>query len=235
MPKVTAIVLAGGKGSRMQSETPKQYLPLLGKPVLFYSLSAFEKSKVDEIILVTASGEEAYCRKEIVEHYGLRKVRKIVAGGAERYHSVYQGLLHAEHPDYVLIHDGARPLVSAELINKAMDKVQQCKACVAGMPAKDTIQITDGTGCITTTPERSQTWIAQTPQCFAYELVLSSYHKAIEAKDTSITDDAMVVMKYGNVKVSMLEGSYENIKITTPEDLMLAECLLTKKQGLERT
>lgn len=226
--KVTAIVLAAGKGSRMNSSTPKQYLSLLGKPVLFYSLQAFEKSKVDEIILVTGSGEQEYCKKEIVEKYQLHKVMHIVEGGRERYHSVYHGLLAAEGADYVMIHDGARPLVSTEVINFAMEVVTAKGACVVGMPVKDTIQYVDETGTICATPDRSRIWIAQTPQCFSYEVALSSYNKVISAEDTSVTDDAMVVQRYGNVQSVMLEGGYENIKVTTPEDILIAECFLKK-------
>ena len=229
MPKVTAIVLAGGKGSRMHSETPKQYLPLLGKPVLFYSLSAFEQSEADEIILVTAAGEEAYCQKEIVEKYGIGKVTKIVSGGAERYHSVHRGLLAAKGADFVLIHDGARPLISASVINASINKVKETGACVVGMPVKDTIQLVNEDGRITETPVRSMIWIAQTPQCFDYEIAVSSYNNAVAAGDNTITDDAMVVRKYAGADVYMLEGGYENIKITTPEDISVAEGFLGKR------
>lgn len=232
-PKVTAIVLAGGKGSRMHSETPKQYLPLLGKPVLFYSLSAFEQSVADEIILVTAAGEEKYCQKEIIEKYGITKVTRIVAGGTERYHSVHQGLLAAENADYVLIHDGARPLISVPVINASINKVKETGACVVGMPAKDTIQLVDLEGRIAQTPVRSLTWIAQTPQCFLYETALSSYNNAIAAGDNTITDDAMVIRKYSDVAVYMMEGGYENIKITTPEDISVAEGILRKREAKE--
>lgn len=230
-PKVTAIVLAGGKGSRMHSETPKQYLPLLGKPVLFYSLSAFEQSAVDEIILVTAAGEEDYCKKEIVDKYGIKKVTAVVAGGKERYHSVHRGLLKAQGAEYVLIHDGARPLISVSVINASINKVKETGACVVGVPVKDTIQLADESGKITDTPVRKLTWSAQTPQCFLYDTAVSSYNKAIASGDTSITDDAMVVRKYAGADVFLMEGEYENIKITTPEDIMIAEGFL-KKQGV---
>ena len=223
---VTAIVLAAGKGSRMNSEIPKQYLTLHGKPVLFYSLQAFEESNVDSIILVTGSGEQEYCKKEIVDYYGITKVIHIVEGGAERYQSVYRGLLAASEASYVLIHDGARPLISFSVINKAIEKVKENGACVVGMPVKDTIQMVDEEGNITSTPLRSRTWQAQTPQCFSYELAYSSYRAAVSSGDNSITDDAMVVQRYGNAKISMLEGGYENMKVTTPEDIAIAECLL---------
>lgn len=224
--KVTAIVLAAGKGSRMNSDIPKQYLTLLGKPVLFYSLQAFAESDVDEIILVTGSGEEEYCQKEIVEKYHIKKVMNIVEGGKERYHSVWRGLRATEETGYVLIHDGARPLISKEVINTAISEVKEKDACVVGMPVKDTIQLVNEDRKISSTPDRNRTWIAQTPQCFSYELVLSSYNKAIAAEDRTVTDDAMVVQRYGNVSASMIEGDYRNIKVTTPEDIVVAECFL---------
>ena len=227
--KVTAIVLAAGKGSRMNSDIPKQYLTLLGKPVLFYSLQAFEESDVDEIILVTGSGEREYCKKEIIEKYHIKKVRHIVEGGAERYHSVYHGLLATEEADYVLIHDGARPLISPAVIKEAIKTVKKTNACVVGMPVKDTIQLVDEQGIISSTPDRRKTWIAQTPQCFLYPLALSSYKEAIEKGDNTITDDAMVVQRYGKAEVVMLEGGYENIKVTTPEDIVVAESFLKMK------
>lgn len=224
--KVTAIVLAAGKGSRMNSDIPKQYLSLLGKPVLFYSLQAFEESNVDEVILVTGSGEQDYCKKEIIEKHHLKKVVHMVEGGAERYHSVHHGLLAAEGASYVLIHDGARPLVTPEVINRAIKTVSETGGCVVGMPVKDTIQLVDESGRIISTPDRRSTWMAQTPQCFAYELALSSYNNAIACGDSTITDDAMVVRRYGNAGVVMMEGGYENIKVTTPEDIAVAECFL---------
>ena len=231
--KVTAIVLAAGKGSRMNSDIPKQYLTLLGKPVLFYSLQAFEESKVDEIVLVTGSGEEEFCRKEIVEKYHIKKVKHIVEGGKERYHSVYQGLLASNGADYVLIHDGARPLVSTEVINQAIACVTEVGPCVVGMPVKDTIQLVDENSVIHSTPDRRLTWIAQTPQCFPYELALSSYNKVIEKEENTVTDDAMVVQRYGNAKIVMLKGGYENIKVTTPEDVPMAECFLKLRKNRE--
>ena len=229
--KVTAIVLAAGKGSRMNSDIPKQYLTLLGKPVLFYSLQAFEASNVDNIVLVVGSGEQEYCKKEIIEKYHFNKVTHIVEGGAERYHSVFCGLQKMDSAAYVLIHDGARPLISAAVINEALKRVAETGACVVGMPVKDTIQLVDEEKRIVSTPVRRRTWMAQTPQCFSYELIKSSYKKAIESEDALITDDAMVAQKYGGAEIVMLEGGYENIKITTPEDIIVAECFLKRREG----
>ena len=230
--KIVAIILAAGKGSRMQSEMPKQYLPLLGKPVLFYSLQAFEQSMADEIVLVVGNQEQEYCQKEIVEKYGFQKVKHIVEGGIQRYDSVYQGLLVSKDADYVLIHDGARPLITTDIINCAICEVKQKGACVVGMPVKDTIQLVTQEQIIESTPIRERTWLAQTPQCFSYDIAFLAYCKAIEQKDNSITDDAMVIMRYSNKKVSMIEGSYENMKVTTPEDILIAELFLKVRREI---
>ena len=225
------IVLAGGKGSRMQSDVPKQYMELLGKPLLYYALKAFEDSDAEQVVLVTAEGDEEYCRKELVERFGFTKVVAIVAGGAERYASVWNGLkcLKEQEPDYVLIHDGARPLVTAELINRMITETEQYEACVAGMPVKDTIQMTDESGTITLTPKRDSLWTAQTPQSFAFTLAYDAYEQLMQESEINVTDDAMVVGLYHDIPIQMVRGSYTNIKVTTPEDLVLAEAFLKKR------
>lgn len=226
------IVLAGGKGSRMQSDVPKQYMELLGKPLLYYSLKAFEDSDVEQVVLVTTEGDEEYCRKELVERFGFEKVVAIVAGGAERYESVWNGLkcLKVQEPDYVLIHDGARPLVTTELINRLITETEQYEACVAGMPVKDTIQMTDERGVITLTPKRNSLWTAQTPQSFGFSLAYDAYEQLMGESEINVTDDAMVVGLYHDIPIQMVRGSYTNIKVTTPEDLVLAEAFLRKRQ-----
>ena len=225
------IVLAGGKGSRMQSDVPKQYMELLGRPLLYYALKAFEDSDAEQVVLVTAEGDEEYCRKELVERFGFTKVVAIVAGGAERYASVWNGLkcLKEQEPDYVLIHDGARPMVTAELINRMITETEQYEACVAGMPVKDTIQMTDESGTITLTPKRDSLWTAQTPQSFAFSLAYDAYEQLMEEEEINVTDDAMVVGLYHDIPIQMVRGSYTNIKVTTPEDLVLAETFLRKR------
>jgi 2-C-methyl-D-erythritol 4-phosphate cytidylyltransferase len=229
------IVLAGGKGTRMQSDIPKQYLELDGKPLLYYSLRAFEDSDVAWVVLVTAEGEEEYCRKELVERYGFSKVVAITAGGAERYASVWNGLSCLQNAadrfptDQVLIHDGARPLVTAELVNRLVRETEQFGACVAGMPVKDTIQMTNEQGVITLTPKRESLWMAQTPQAFEFSMVYDAYRRLMEESEIQVTDDAMVVGLYHDVEIQMIRGSYTNIKVTTPEDLVLAEAFLRKR------
>lgn len=226
MEKYTAIVLAAGVGKRMNSKIQKQYMLLGGKPVLFYALDAFEKSRVDEIILVVGKGEIEYCRKEIVEKYKFHKVTKIVEGGKERYHSVYEGLKAMDTADYVLIHDGARPFLDQQILTRTMEAVKQYQACVVGMPVKDTIKITTEDGFSKETPERKHVWMIQTPQCFSYPLIFDAYQKMLQNEDATITDDAMVLEKVKGLPVKMVEGSYRNIKITTPEDLLVAEAYL---------
>ena len=224
--KFTAIVLAAGSGKRMNSKVHKQYLTVAGKPVLYYALRAFEQSEVSEIVLVTGAGEEAYCRKEIIEKYGLKKVAAVVPGGRERYHSVYEGLCAARGADYVLIHDGARPMVDEDIIRRSMEAVKRYGACAAGMPVKDTIKLSDEEGFAEQTPERSRLWQIQTPQSFSYPLILGAYQKMLCNEDDAITDDAMVVERITERKVKLIEGSYRNIKITTPDDLVVAEAYL---------
>lgn len=224
--KYTAIVLAGGSGKRMNTDVHKQYLLLEGKPVLYYSLKAFEDSSIDDIVLVVGAGEIPYCQENIVNRYGLKKVSAIVEGGKERYHSVYEGLKAAEGTDYVLIHDGARPFVDTGMIEHVMEEVKKYEACVVGMPVKDTIKIADRDTFAVDTPDRKYVWMVQTPQAFSYPLIYRAYTDMLQQEDESITDDAMVLERMTNRKVKLLEGSYRNIKITTPEDLLIAEAYL---------
>ena len=233
--KFAAIVLSAGSGKRMGSDIPKQYLPINKKPLIYYSLKAFEESEVGEIVLVTGKEDVEYCRTQIVERYDLKKVTAIVPGGKERYDSVYEGLKAISFADYVLIHDGARPMLTEEIIKRSMDTVMVEKACVVGMPVKDTIKVVDKDAFSKTTPDRSTLWQVQTPQTFSYSLILDAYTKLEEhlAKNDdslpTITDDAMVAEYFLNQKIKMVAGSYENIKVTTPEDLRIAELFLNKK------
>ena len=231
MGKTVAIVLAAGRGKRMQSDVAKQYLLVRNKPVLYYSLKAFQDSLVDEIILVTAESEIAYCKEEIVEKYAFSKVSQIVAGGKERYHSVHNGLKACEDADIVLIHDGARPFVDDAIIARNINMVKEYGACVTGMPVKDTIKIADVEGYVQETPRRDLIWAIQTPQTFRYDLIRNAYdtflnNEEANCKSYNVTDDAMVAELFGGLKVKLVEGSYNNVKITTPEDMVLAEAIL---------
>ena len=224
--KCTAIVLAAGQGKRMGTKVQKQYLEIQGKPILYYSLRAFEESSViDEIILVVGKGQKDYCNKEIVDKYGFQKVRAIVEGGAERYHSVWNGLQKVED-GYVFIHDGARPFVNEEILHRVFEAVQEHRACVVGMPVKDTIKVSDEKGFVVGTPDRNSLWLIQTPQVFEVSLVKKAYSRLMEMDTIKVTDDAMVVEQMLGEKVKLVEGSYQNIKITTPEDLLIASVLV---------
>lgn len=237
--KYTAVILAAGQGKRMGSSIHKQYLLLHGKPILYYSLKAFEESPVDEMILVTGKGEEEFCQKEIIDKYHLKKIRRIVEGGAERYDSVYHGLCAIDKTDYVLIHDGARPFVDNEIILRSMEAAKAYQACVVGMPVKDTIKVIDEKEFAKETPDRETLWMIQTPQAFSYPLIYESYKtlhnsltetkQSISSEEIKVTDDAMVVELFSDVSVKLVRGSYQNIKITTPEDLRVAEALSEKK------
>lgn len=224
--KYAAIVLAAGSGKRMNSQVHKQYLIIQDRPVLYYSLKEFEDSAVDEIVLVVGKGEEEFCRREIVDKYGISKVKAIVEGGKERYHSVFEGLKQTSDADYVLIHDGARPFVNQDIIRRCMQEVQKYQACVVGMPVKDTIKIADEEGYAKQTPDRKNVWMIQTPQTFSYALIYEAYEEMLKTEDTAITDDAMVLERIKGKKSKLIEGSYRNIKITTPEDLLIANVYL---------
>lgn len=230
--RTAAVVLAAGSGRRMGSRTKKQYMLMKEKPIIYYSLRAFQNSFVDEIVLVVSPGDTDYCRSEIVEKYGFDKVCSIVEGGKERYHSVAIGLSSISSCDYVFIHDGARPMLTEEILERAFDCVCTYDACVVGMPVKDTIKIADYEGNIASTPKRNLVWMVQTPQVFSFPLIREAYRSLLEKEQKLlkdgivVTDDAMVVETLTGHPVKLVEGSYENIKITTPEDLVIAENFL---------
>ena len=237
MFQTAAIVLAAGQGKRMQSAVAKQFLLLNNEPVVCHSLRAFEKSNVETIILVTGADEIEYCREEIVNKYGFKKVSAIVAGGKERYHSVYEGLCALSGvlagDGIVLIHDGARPMITQEIIARTIEEAKAHGACVAAMPVKDTIKVADANGFAAATLDRSTLWQIQTPQTFHYDLVWGAYKKLLsdESYQKGITDDAMVVESMCGGSVKLIEGSYENIKVTTPEDMIVAESFLKRRMA----
>ena len=234
--KTTAIVLAAGSGSRMNSDIKKQYIEICGKPLLLYSLEVFEKSFADEIILVLPKDDIREVSEQIIKPSGITKIKAIVAGGATRYHSVRLGLEAAsKDTDIVFIHDGARPFIDEEILGRALESAKEYGACVVGMPAKDTIKIADENGFSEKTPDRDRTWIIQTPQVFLYPEILELYEELAEKEQeildrgVNITDDAMVMETFGKRPVKLVCGSYDNFKITTPGDLILAESLVSQK------
>lgn len=241
--RCTAIILAAGSGSRMKSAVAKQFMLLDGRPLIWYALHAVEVSDIiDDCILVTGAEDIDYVKIEIVEKFGFTKVDKIVAGGAERYLSVGNALDVVANGEqkvlnrdgFVFIHDGARPFLTEEILRNTYEAVQQFHACVAAMPVKDTVKIADGEGFAVSTPERKLVWAVQTPQVFDTALIVEAYAKLREQqeelnrKGILVTDDASVVELFTDQKVKLVEGSYENIKVTTPEDIRIAEALLWK-------
>ena len=225
MNKFTAIVLAAGSGKRMEQEIPKQYMKLGDAPLMVHCLRTFQESKVTQIVLVVAPGDVEKCRKEIIERYHIDKCVAIVEGGEERYDSVYAGL-KVINDGYVLIHDCARAFVTIDIIHRCMSAVALYESCVVGMPTKDTVKITDDHRKVLDTPDRSKVWIVQTPQCFEYNLIRGAYDKIIDSANTNITDDAMIVEQATDHDVHMIQGSYTNIKVTTPEDIAFGEAIL---------
>lgn len=234
-----AIVLAGGSGSRMKSDIAKQFLMLKDKELLYYSLKTFQDNEnITEIILVSRPEDVDYCKTNIVDKYDLTKVKRICTGGKERYNSVYNGLCLVEEissdveHEVVLIHDGARPFVSQDMINKSVELVSTYRsACTVGMPVKDTIKVAfEFSGEIfgKETPDRNTLYQIQTPQTFRFALIKMAYERMLQDKNHNITDDTMIVEQYAGMGCVIIEGSYENIKITTPEDLGFAEKIVEK-------
>lgn len=228
--KCVAVVVAAGQGSRMHSEIRKTYLKLGEYPLLYYSLKCLEESRfVDHVILVVSQDMLSYTAEHIVEKYAFHKVSAIVAGGKERYDSVYAGLCACPDCTYVMIHDGARPFLTEEIIINGLESVKETGAAVTAVPVKDTIKLGDTHGFVAGTPERNRLWAVQTPQIFRYSLIRKAYDCLQGKEKTNVTDDAMVVEQETGVKVKFSRGSYENIKITTPEDLDVADVFLRKR------
>ncbi|WP_173473195.1 2-C-methyl-D-erythritol 4-phosphate cytidylyltransferase [Eubacterium ruminantium] len=224
---VSVIVLAAGSGSRMKSSKAKQFMEIGGKPLIYHALKVFEASIVDEIILVTRQQDINFMREEVVKKYSFNKVKKIVAGGKERYDSVENGIKACDkRNNIIMIHDGARPFVTNAMILSSISEVKRCKACTVAVPVKDTIKVVDEEGYGIDTPDRSTLYQIQTPQTFDRKIITEAYSRMRSDKNRNITDDTMLVERYLDQKVKVVEGSYNNIKITTPEDIALAEAIL---------
>lgn len=231
--KCTAIVLAAGQGKRMGGEVPKQFLEIKGKPLLYYSLNCFQRSDyIDDILLVVEADQISYCIRNIVEKFAFSKVTKVIAGGEQRYDSVYEGLKACDGAKYVFIHDGARPFVTEEILQRGYYAVKKYGTGIAGVLSKDTVKIVDAQKNVIETPIRERIWSVQTPQIFEYGLIRCAYDRLQLYDKTGITDDAMVVEEMGDHAVHMFPGDYMNIKITTPDDLQIAEQFL---RSLEET
>lgn len=234
MKKAKAIVLAAGQGKRMGSAVPKQFLELDGKPLLYYSLDCFEQSDlISEIILVTGNDAIPFCWR-IVEKYGFQKVKYVVPGGKERYDSVYEGLKACGDCEIVYIHDGARPFPDQKMLQRAMEAASEYGACVAAVPAKDTMKLGNAQGLVEKTLDRSTLWNVQTPQVFRYDLICEAHREIRKGSMEGVTDDSMIVETLGLCPVKLVMGSYDNIKVTTPEDLVIAENILKRHKETAR-
>lgn len=223
---ISAIILAGGKGKRMGAPVSKQFIEIKGKPIIYYTIKKFsENKKIDNIVVVLSKDEVGYFKENILEKYNL-KVDNIVIGGTERQDSVYNGLKSLEdtNTDIVLIHDGARPFISDRIIDDGIKFAQVYGACAPGVMPKDTIKIKNESNFSVSTPERGSLVAIQTPQVFKFNEILECYEK-IKINNIVVTDDTMVAEKFG-YSVYLYDGEYTNIKVTTPEDLILGEKLI---------
>lgn len=221
----TAVIVAAGKGTRMGAQVSKQFLPLCGKEILAHTVEVFERSEtVRDIVLVTGTDSLTDVR-DMAREYGWEKIYAIVAGGAERQDSVQNGL-RALPPDteIVLIHDGVRPFVTEEILRRSAETAAEMGACVAGVPAKDTIKVCDAAQTVLATPERSTLWLIQTPQTFRRDVIERAYETARQDGFWG-TDDASVA-EHGGYAVRVILGSYRNVKLTTPEDLLIGAAFL---------
>ncbi len=224
-----AIIVAAGQGKRMGGETRKQFLTLEGKEILAHTVERFEQfSKIKEIVLVTGEDDIA-CVQAMIRNYGWKKISAVVCGGKERHDSVKCGLKALSlSTEIVLIHDGVRPFITEDMINRSIDAAQNFDGCVLGVPAKDTIKICDKDGMVLETPDRSMVWHIQTPQTFSKDLIEKAYEKA-EKEGFFGTDDASVAEYYG-AKIKVIQGGYQNIKITTKEDILMGACFLEEER-----
>lgn len=244
--RCTAVVLAAGSGRRMHSDTAKQFMMLLGKPLIWYSLQTVEQSEIiDDCILVTGESDIPYVKESIVQKYGFHKVTDVIAGGDERYASVGNAMRYIaedrlpipNEDGYIFIHDGARPFLTEEILRNIYEAVQEYGACVAAVPSKDTVKIADKQGFAVSTPDRRLVWNIQTPQVFETRLITTAYAKLerelprLNEQGVTVTDDASVVELFTNHRVKLAMGAYENIKITTPEDIGTAEGFLRKHKS----
>jgi 2-C-methyl-D-erythritol 4-phosphate cytidylyltransferase len=243
MSHCTVILLAGGSGKRMCADRPKQFLEIAGRPLIWYSLDAIQKSEIaDECILVAAAGDIAYMKEHILRAGNFTKVRAIAEGGRERFESVLNGVLLFEKlHDYnkeperiVMVHDGARPYLIESMLERCFEGAVKYSACVAAVPSKDTVTIADEDGFEAQTPNRKYVWNVQTPQAFKADVLCTAFHKMADELNEAespdklswITDDASVVKYYNDTKICIVRGDYKNIKVTTQDDLPVMEKFL---------
>lgn len=229
--KVVALIPAAGMGKRMGKEGKKQFLLLGNMPVLAHTLKVFEGiDEVNEIIVIAPAGEEGFCLNEIVEKYRIHKVTKVVPGGKERQDSIYNGLrVVSNETACLIIHDGVRPFVSRDTIKKSIELSKEADGVIAGVPVKDTIKRVSKDMFVEATMNRSQLWHIQTPQAFKYKIINEAYNKAY-LDNFRGTDDAALVERLG-YKIRVIQDNYDNIKITTPDDMIFAEMIYQSRRG----
>jgi 2-C-methyl-D-erythritol 4-phosphate cytidylyltransferase len=227
--KVAAIIAAAGLGKRMRQDTPKTYLQLAGKPILIHTLEIFEKvPEVNEVLVVVHPEDLEFCQEEVIDAYPLKKVLRLVPGGKERQDSVYHALKalkkKAADLDVILVHDGVRPLVDPALVRKVVAAAKRHGGAILGIPCQDTLKRVNSKGVVVDTVDRTELWQVQTPQAFQAALLWRAYQEAME-RGFYATDEAALVEALGETVV-MVPGTCLNLKITTPDDLRMAEAIL---------
>ncbi len=229
MSKVTVLIPAAGMGKRMGKSVAKQFLPLGDRPMLAHTLLAFQRaSEIDEIIPILSKEDMESCLREVIEQFHLTKVKTLVVGGKERQDSVYNGIQKLEEDaGVVLVHDGVRPFVTQEMITETVDLAKKGECVAVGVPLKDTVKEVGADGIVKATLDRSRLWAIQTPQAFPVKILKRVYAEVYKHGFYG-TDDATLVERSGT-KVRVIMGSYDNIKITTPEDLLLAEEIMKRR------
>ncbi len=230
--RVVALVPAAGRGHRMGSNTPKQFLTLGGLPLLVHSLRILEASPaISSIVLAAPQADLDYCKRDIVEKYGFKKVRQIVTGGAERQDSVRFGLAAVgAEAEIVLVHDAVRPFLTAGMVAQVVEAAAKHGAAIVAIPMRDTVKRVGSDGLIDETVDRKPLWLAQTPQAFKRALLEDAHARALQSGFRA-TDDAQLVEQLGH-RVAIVEGSTDNIKVTRPEDLAVGESILSSRKGM---
>jgi 2-C-methyl-D-erythritol 4-phosphate cytidylyltransferase len=230
--RTAAIIPAAGAGLRFGGNRAKQFLELDGKPILAVTLEKFQHCPaIDGIILVVPEDRTAYCGEAIVEKYRLTKVVKIVPGGERRQDSVRYGIQASDDRfGLILIHDGVRPLVRTQLIERVVEAAKRHRAVITALPAKETVKAVAPDGLVTKTFDRSRVWLVQTPQAFRYEDIRAAHEKALAEGWDHITDDALLMERVG-IPVKVIKGTEDNIKVTTPHDLELATFLQRRQKS----
>lgn len=227
--KICVLIPAAGEGSRMDTSVKKPYLIIAKKPILSHTIDRFEQnSAIDDIFVIVDKSDFETCNTTVLAPYRYRKVRELIAGGETRQASVFNGLRALSNDvDFVIVHDGVRPFITDEVIFKCLTASKKWGAAVSAVPVKDTIKVANHQQFIDHTPDRDQLWRVQTPQAFRKSLLMDAHKTAIQNSFTA-SDDAALVEKLGS-PVKLIRGSYKNVKLTTPEDLQIAEIWIHDK------